>query len=288
MDTYVDERDKDKKINLEGIVNLMTKHRAHNLNVLLNTLAKNSHKDINNMELLTRITGHPRITQLERQANDIIRKQNATLPYDKHLQQFEDTYNPDQYETVEQTRVWIKKILEHNHIDYTETCQQIAKIMLKQGGKRNCLWITGPSNAGKSVFTRSIVDAVPTHGQLLASTDFMFQDCQDVPIIYSEETRITTDVVSDFKKVMEGTMIHANKKYKDTYELHQTPMVCCSNERPDQNCATESQAIRNRMLYLEFNIMPELKQLKKKLNPLFWLHKVKRELRGEEKPDGAA
>lgn len=111
--------------------------------------------------------------------------------------------------------------------------------------------------------------AFPNHGQLLPSKDFMFQDCQDVPIIFSEEMRITLDIVSDFKKVLEGTAIHANRKHKEPFLLQRTPMICCSNETPWQNCKADAEALKNRLFFMFFAPWDQLKQCKYRLNPMF-------------------
>lgn len=248
---------------------------AGNYDEWLTWMVKKGLTSPNTQEKVLRVTTQRNIDFLVRQTNDYLRKQQAATPTIDLIKKREHHFSDrKQWYNVESTRIWIEGILAYNGIDKDTTYDYVLDILLKEKPKRNAIWIYGRSNAGKSVWARSIIDGFPNHGQLLPSKDFMFQDCQDVPIIFSEETRITFDVVSDFKKVLEGTAIHANRKHKEPFLLNRTPMICCSNETPWQNVKAEQEALRNRLHFMFFAPREQLKECKYRLNPMFWYEKL--------------
>jgi hypothetical protein len=261
-------------LQVKDLIALMKLRRKYTTTELLEYLETDENATFNELATLTDYYSHPQYLSIANKADDCIKRMVRGWNIFKTFDEFEARVcgedGDDEYYSVMETETWVEDIAMHNHIKTSDLGRSVASVLLKSETKKNCLWITGPSNAGKSVFTRSIVDIYPIHGQLLKSTDFMFQDCKDVPIIYSEETIVTRDVVSDFKKVSEGAPIHANKKHSPLFVLKRTPMVCCSNERPETNVSSECTALHNRMFVYHFSPFDKLMYCNKRLNPLYW------------------
>ena len=92
-------------------------------------------------------------------------------------------------------------------------------------------------------------------------------------MILWEETKITDQkqLVSDCKKVFEGSSIKCNKKHQDGFWLERTPILCTSNYTPWEYVKDERITFENRMFYLTFYEDARLEPLVKHLNPFFWV-----------------
>ena len=92
-------------------------------------------------------------------------------------------------------------------------------------------------------------------------------------MILWEETKITDEkqLVSDCKKIFEGSSIKCNKKHQDGFWLERTPVLCTSNYTPWEFVKDERTTFENRMFYLTFYEDARLEPLVKHLNPLFWV-----------------
>ena len=100
-------------------------------------------------------------------------------------------------------------------MEYFVRC--VIKVLLKQDQKRNTLYLWGPANSLKSTVCRSIVNGCPNVGMQISSADFPFNECVNVNLIFSEETKITEDVI--IKEVYEGAYCMVNRKNRDGVPL---------------------------------------------------------------------
>lgn len=162
------------------------------------------------------------------------------------------------------------QIVRANGIRTSHFVNDVFKVVLKKVQKKNCLFLYGKSNTFKSTISRSIVNMVPMIGQQITSREFAFQECLECNVIFSEETKITPDIVQSVKQVYEGTEHLVNRKGKSGILMDRTPVICCSNYSPAQFVPDEEQTLLNRMFFYQFYVHESLKDIKGELTPLMW------------------
>lgn len=102
--------------------------------------------------------------------------------------------------------------------------------------KKNCVWVWGPSNSGKSTLMASFVDTYfpqsvgkPDNN---VRTSFPFNNCVNKRIIFWEEPYITLDNVEDVKCLLSGTKFSTDIKYQSAVEIEKTPVFVTANRTP--------------------------------------------------------
>jgi hypothetical protein len=102
--------------------------------------------------------------------------------------------------------------------------------------KRNCVWVWGPSNTGKSTLMASFIDAFFSSGVGRPDnndrTSFKFNNCVNKRIIFWEEPAITPVNIEEVKCLMSGTTFSTDIKYQSSVEIRQTPVIVTSNNTP--------------------------------------------------------
>lgn len=113
------------------------------------------------------------------------------------------------------------------------------------------------------------MNGCPNVGMQISSTDFPFNECTNVNLIFSEETKITDDVINLLKRVYEGAFCMVNRKNRDAV-LERTPVICCSNYAPGHFVRPETKTMEARMFLYKLEKHDALIDCKKMLNPLMW------------------
>lgn len=213
--------------------------------------------------------------RLEKEINDQIKRHYVMMNFYECLEtrrgQIQLLVEEGKMFTVDDSVKWLEMILVWNQIEVEQFVLDVNSLLEKRHAKRNCLYLYGEANSCKSTICRSLVNGCPNVGMQITSSDFMFNECVNVNLIFSEETRITHEVVNLLKRVYEGANVTANRKCRDGYDLPRTPVICCSNYQPWKWVTNEKETLLARMFYFELRSHDELIACNKPLNPLMWI-----------------
>nr|QTE04061.1 MAG: nonstructural protein 1 [Turdus pallidus parvoviridae sp.] len=131
----------------------------------------------------------------------------------------------------------------------------LMKVMNGDTSKKNCMWIWGPSNTGKSTVAAAFIDyffptcvGKPDNND---RTSFPFNACVNKRVIFWEEPTIHPQNVEDVKCLMSGTTFSTDIKYQSAVEIHKTPVLVTCNKVPWQGMS-ESNVMRSRCFTFKF------------------------------------
>ena len=156
----------------------------------------------------------------------------------------------------------IPKFLRENQLFSEEMIavfgRSLIDVINRKSQKKNCVWVWGASNAGKSGLMASLCDhffkncyGVPQNNVRSA---FTWNNCINKRIILWEEPQIIPEMHEDLKKVFEGKELSCEVKYQSNVRMQPTPVIITSNASPRQALQTDTMDIwDNRMFTWKFN-----------------------------------
>ena len=142
----------------------------------------------------------------------------------------------------------------------------------KELPKKNCLYLHGMPNAGKSYIARSLCMLGRYFCEISNSASFTWQMLEFQRVAIIEEPCFTPENVEFFKKLAEGHRTQVQVKGSQDVFIDRTPMIVTTNNHIWQYASGEEGALRTRMFVYD-NLKPLSKDVfgKKKLNPKVWL-----------------
>lgn len=146
----------------------------------------------------------------------------------------------------------ITEWISHNGWSMDRFMKDTFQVMSGQGGKQNCIFIYGASNAGKSVLYahpwETIMQSVGRIIQMNTTNAFTFEGCINRRLISIEECSIAPAHVEECKKIMGGEICQVNiKNVKEGGQVMPTPVIATSNQAPAYMVLEHAQAIQNRL-----------------------------------------
>ncbi len=109
----------------------------------------------------------------------------------------------------------------------------LMDIVNRKTGKKNCLWMQGKTNAGKSQLLESFIKGIAPglYGIPLSTvrSTFMFGNCLSKRIIFWEEPTINDDNIEAVKNMFGGGSFSVDVKYKDNVIIDPTPCIVTAN-----------------------------------------------------------
>lgn len=128
----------------------------------------------------------------------------------------------------------------------------LMEILNRRTGKKNCLWLHGKSNAGKSQMMESLIKGLcpGLFGMPLGNvrSNFMFGNCASKRVIFWEEPVINNENIEMVKCLFAGGPFSTEVKYKDNIIIDPTPCVVTSNKPCTAGLLSEaSLTIKNRV-----------------------------------------
>uniref|UniRef100_A0AAU7E1H2 NS1 protein n=1 Tax=Mops bat parvovirus TaxID=3141925 RepID=A0AAU7E1H2_9VIRU len=123
----------------------------------------------------------------------------------------------------------ITNILNKQNINPYQFANDILLISTKKMNKINTLILQGVPNSAKSTLIRSFLLLFPTYGEILNTSNFMFQDLLNKPIALWEEPLIDANIAEKLKLIMEGQTTQIDVKFKQPQTLHKTPLLITTN-----------------------------------------------------------
>lgn len=182
-------------------------------------------------------------------------------------------YDSSIYYTIEQSLAWLKKTLVSNGINPLAFAKDVIDICLMRSGKKNCFYMIGKPNCGKTTIEQSISDGFmfPTTVSLLTdmSSGFALQELVKADMVVFNEPAISGKQIEQIKNIFEGNKFYVGVKYKDNEAVVRLPVVCTTNKDIWVYCEAAAPAIRARCFRYEFTV--EAPSRTKKLHPLIWL-----------------
>ena len=159
-----------------------------------------------------------------------------------------------------------------NGIEIVEFLRSVKNVFDKQLPKKNCLYLHGEPNAGKSYIARSLCVLGRYFCEISNSASFTWQMMEFQRIAIVEEPCFTPENIEFFKKIAEGHRTQVQVKGSQDVFIDRTPVIVTTNNHIWQYASGEEGALRTRMFVFE-NLKALDRDLfgKKKLNPKVWL-----------------
>lgn len=132
----------------------------------------------------------------------------------------------------------------------------IFDVLNRKTGKKNCIWLHGISNSGKSQLFTTLLHLVCRDrvGVPISSnkTQFQFGNCVDKRVILWEEPVIDNINIEAVKCLFGGDALNVDVKYERGVWLHKTPIFVTSNKAITAGMAPEtSEQLLNRTFTFE-------------------------------------
>jgi len=128
----------------------------------------------------------------------------------------------------------------------------LLRIVNRQNAKKNCLWLWGESNAGKTQLMKAFVDTLcpGMYGIPLSNvrSAFMFGNCVNKRLIFWEEPMINAENIEAVKNMFAGGSFSVDVKYRDNIIFDPTPVIVTSNHHPSWNLIPDcAKTVMNRV-----------------------------------------
>lgn len=182
----------------------------------------------------------------------------------------------DAYIPVEESVIWLEKMLEYNNIPIASFVNDVHTVMNKRLPKKNSLLLLGKPNSGKTMICDSVVSSV-VYSEVVSTfngmSSFEFQPFLAKRAVLMNEPKITDKTVEMLKNILEGQTVSIDVKFKSGQTLTRTPIFIASNENLTfYTSARESNLKAFKARCFEYTLQPydELKHCAGKLHPLMW------------------
>lgn len=232
-------------------------------------------EDCELFESLLTLAGIDRVIDLQR---DMLKAAYRSLPNDRIMFNFQERFvsTPD-YLTVKQSKSLLKHFCKHNSIDYANLVRDLRTVLLNQGGKRNCFYMEGDPNSGKTLLfqapLKELYDFWAQPMQINTSSTFVFCDVPMSRIIFIDEAACDPIHLETLKLLMAGEPCLVNVKHLNATYVHRTPVIITTNNPPWFYKISEQAAFEARMFAYRCKHWPYLSNktiLNKRFNPLLY------------------
>lgn len=143
----------------------------------------------------------------------------------------------------------------------------VYNILDRKVEKRNCIQIKGPSNAGKTIFSKICSSLCLVKGQLANFNkycQFPLQDCVDKRILIWDEPNCEPSAFDTCKMLFAGDPCMANIKYQSHVQIDKTPIIITTNADIFPN----TDIFNNRMYKFSWHTASLLQNYTKHIYPL--------------------
>lgn len=182
------------------------------------------------------------------------------------------------YDTDKSLAIMEKIALFQNNNNLANTKQfliDVHAICEKKIPKRNALIICSPSNAGKNLFFDSIVHWYSNYGQIAnfnRQQQFPLMDAVNRRICMWNEPMCETSAFEDVKMLFGGDSMKVRVKYSNDAVVDRTPIIVLTNNDIFPSDVT----FQCRIIKYMWQSMPELKYVKKHINPWAYIELLKK------------
>lgn len=138
--------------------------------------------------------------------------------------------------------------------------------------KKNCVWVWGPSNSGKSTVMDSFINCFfescvgkPDNNE---RTSFPFNSCVNRRVIFWEEPSLRPNNIEDVKCLMSGTTFSTDIKYQSAVTIKRTPVFVTANKTPWSGMS-DANIMMSRCFTFKFGIVLDKQFLDEKVGLYF-------------------
>nr|QTE04051.1 MAG: nonstructural protein 1 [Turdus hortulorum parvoviridae sp.] len=138
--------------------------------------------------------------------------------------------------------------------------------------KKNCIWVWGPSNTGKSTVMDSFIACFfescvgkPDNNE---RTSFPFNSCVNRRVIFWEEPSLRPNNIEDVKCLMSGTTFSTDIKYQSAVTIKRTPVFVTANRTPWTGMQ-DANIMMSRCFTFKFNTVLDKEFLEDKVDMYF-------------------
>lgn len=175
--------------------------------------------------------------------------------------------------TINQSLWWLRETLRRNNVDPVKFTTDVIQIMTLNNGKRNCLYLQGIPDGGKTTIEQSITAGFFSSTTLSLLTDntsaFAFEDLVRAGVCVFNEPAIAGKQVELAKLILEGNPFSAEVKYKQKEEVVKLPVIVTTNRDIWVYAYHAETAIRARICDYYFTVKAPPRT--KPLHPKVWL-----------------
>nr|WQF62303.1 MAG: nonstructural protein [Feral pigeon parvovirus A] len=163
-------------------------------------------------------------------------------------------------ENLDMSQNLVYKLFVYQTYDPAYAAHTICCWLSGQLGKKNCLYLYGPANTGKTMIAEAICKMVKVYGNVNHNNgNFPFNDCHGKAVLWWEECIMVDTYVEPAKCILGGSAVRVDKKGEDSVLIKKTPIVITSNNDitscTSRNIVmtTHAAPIRARSLKFTFN-----------------------------------
>ena len=233
---------------IDLLLQLMKKYAtADKIQLLRETTASQDKNDQDSMKDLIRLTNW----------NIVYKKAQAEYDFLTTLKQDENYYHTfltavddsrQKTMTHQQTVDFFNDWTQEQNIDILKFILEVYSIMRMYHQKKNCLYLQGLSNAGKTFVLESLLPHKDKVGQHITSRDFCFQECLTKPVIMINELTIQNQGEAEqYKNILGGEPTYINIKNRNAELLYRKPVFLTSNLPIWRFVSNDRQPLLNRM-----------------------------------------
>lgn len=220
----------------------MLRYRTCDVNILLQRVMDDRLSEMMNYATFPRLWSN---------AVTMARMSERRTTFQQNLQRFRPT---KEHLDLEYSKSLFSDWCDTHDIDETDFIELVHKVIDGQNGKKNCIFLHGCSNSGKTYFfIKPIQETLFTASDVsnLNSTDnFVYEDLNNARCCIMDEVSIPKHRMEDVKKLFAGEKLRINVKYMKGGEyIPKVPCVCASNYEPWFYSIQEQQTLINRMEY---------------------------------------
>lgn len=177
----------------------------------------------------------------------------------------------DFYYSIEESTAKLQELLMFQSNYHSNLVEEfllvVYNVLDRREEKKNCLQIKGPSNGGKTLFSKICASLCLVKGQIANFNkycQFPLQDCVDKRILIWDEPNCEPAAFDTCKMLFAGDPTMANIKYQSHVQIDKTPIIITTNTDVFPN----NEVFNNRMYKYTWQTALFLKDFKKHLHPL--------------------
>lgn len=183
----------------------------------------------------------------------------------------------DNYLPLKESMYVALKLIGQTSSTSTSIVEQLSYLLRLLSGfdiKRNAIVVWGETNAGKSLFWKSLCRALHHVGnvEIDDSSQFAYGDCPNKKLIFMEEAPYKPANIQMLKQILEGGCPKVNVKYCNKMEISKVPVVILSNHDwiSEINNEPDRIAIQSRCVVSKWTKQDWLINFQGQINPAIW------------------
>lgn len=160
--------------------------------------------------------------------------------------------------------------LEDNDEAFLDFTHYLYRLINRNNGKKNTMFIVGPPNSMKTTFIQALASFVLVKGQIQnfnRNNSFPLTDCVDKRILLWDEPNFDRNDLETIKLLFAGDPCVVSVKYSNNITITKTPVFCTANS----HVFPSNDAFVSRMNTYFWSPPPFISDNYKMMNPLCFI-----------------